>query len=128
MSSLQTFRQASSTTDHHLSFFSFFVLGIVLMALHLLHKCVRLKRGMEGNRRWLNISTGFIQEREPVDRVSSRRARVHCHTQPWRRYRELVKTTRKITKEYCCWATQEDKLWLGHCLLNCPRYPPRDKG
>jgi hypothetical protein len=24
------------------------------------------------------------------------------------------KSTRKVTKKYCCWATKKDKLWLGH--------------
>jgi hypothetical protein len=33
------------------------------------------------------------------------------------------KSTRKVTKEYHCWATTKDKLWLGHCLLNFPWHP-----
>jgi hypothetical protein len=30
---------------------------------------------------WLNISTDFAWEREPVEGVSSKKARAHCHIQ-----------------------------------------------
>jgi hypothetical protein len=33
------------------------------------------------SRRWPNISTGFILERELEEGVPSKRARAHCHTQ-----------------------------------------------
>jgi hypothetical protein len=59
---------------------------------------------MEGYMGGLNISTGFIWEREPGEGVASKRARAHCC---WGRYRgSWQRSTRKVTKGCCCWATK----------------------
>jgi hypothetical protein len=46
--------------------------------MKLFPKPTRLKRDTKGK---LNMRTGFIQKREPVEGLSSKKARAHCHAQ-----------------------------------------------
>jgi hypothetical protein len=81
---------------------------------------------MEEAERCSNTSTGFI-----VQAVEGTPARELEPTATHRLGLDIGgswKSTRKVTKGYCCWATKKVKLWLGHCLLNCPWHPSRDKG
>jgi hypothetical protein len=48
--------------------------------------------------------------RSPVEGEPNKTVRAHCHTQAWARYRGLRKSTRKVMKGYCYWATKKDKL------------------
>jgi hypothetical protein len=83
---------------------------------------VRETGGMSGRR--LNICTGFNPEREPEKGVSCKRPRTPATCRlgvdrgaaggkvPERLLGEKIFLW--VTKECCCWATKEDKLWLGH--------------
>jgi hypothetical protein len=83
---------------------------------------VRNERGMEEAEGQLKHQHRvYCSDRSPVEGDPSKTARAHCHTQSWARYRRLVE---KYLKG---WTTKKDKLWLGHCLLNSPWHPPRDK-
>jgi hypothetical protein len=84
---------------------------------------MKKKHGRTGGRQ-LNISLGFILERESVEGVSSKKAKP---TATHRLGVDIESVGGKVpgrlldgesflwvTKECCCWATKEDKLWLGH--------------
>jgi hypothetical protein len=57
---------------------------------------------MEEAERWLKHQYRvYCLCRSPVEGDPNKRARAHCHTQAWARYKELVEKYQEDTKGYC---------------------------
>jgi hypothetical protein len=56
--------------------------------LHTVIPCIRIKRGMEGKTGDGSTSTQTLFRKESEEGAFSKRARAHCHTQAWARYRD----------------------------------------
>jgi hypothetical protein len=83
-----------------------------------------MKEAWKRQRDSSNTSTGFTVQAGALWRVTPAR-----ELEPTGTHRLGLdiggywKSTRNVRKEYHCWATKKDKLWLGYCLLSCPWHP-----